>query len=336
MQLAEKEQQAKQYNELEELFEQPVSRYQEMADTRSELRLLKALWDFKGMLIDVYKDWKRALWKNINTDDLETQNKNLLKLLRKAGNDDPIIKGWQVYRDIEDNIKNMSVVLPLINELHSPRCATATGRCSPRTCGVDGINPTDPKFTMDDMMKLKLHEHVDDVSEIVETAQKEKKIEKKLKRHRKGVEGVRARVRAAQGHGDVRHQVERGGDRVARRAPARSPDHDRHGQVRRVLQRPRAQVAGVARQRAGDVLKLWETAERASWASLESIFPRERRHPPQLPDDTKRFEGIDSEFKELMKEAVNSPTCRGVLQVDGREVLMRDDEGAARAVPEER
>ena len=46
--LFEKEQQAKQYNELEELFEQPVSRYQEMADTRSDMRLLKNLWDFKA------------------------------------------------------------------------------------------------------------------------------------------------------------------------------------------------------------------------------------------------------------------------------------------------
>jgi dynein heavy chain len=128
------------------------------------MRLLKALWDFKGMLIDVYKDWKRALWKNINTDDLETQNKNLLKALRLAGNNDPIIKGWQVYRDIEDNIKNMSVVLPLINDLHSDALRDRHWAMLAKTCGVDGINPSDPKFTMDDMMKLKLHEHVDDVA----------------------------------------------------------------------------------------------------------------------------------------------------------------------------
>ena len=132
-QLFEKEQQAKQYNELEELFELPVSKYQEANDTRSDLKALKGLWDFKGMLIDVYKDWKTELWSKINTDDLETQNKNLLKNMRAVGTTTPIVKGWQVYRDIEDQIKNMGVVLPLINDLHSDACATATGRPSPRS-----------------------------------------------------------------------------------------------------------------------------------------------------------------------------------------------------------
>ena len=34
--------------------------------------------------------------------------------------------------------------------------------------------------------------------------------------------------------------------------------------------------------------------------------------------DTKRFEGIDSEFKELMKEAINVPMAVDACGVDGR------------------
>ena len=76
----------------------------------------------------------------LNTDDLETQNKNLLKALRLAGNNDPIIKGWQVYRDIEDNIKccrSSTTCTPT-------RCATATGRCSPRHAGSMGSTRRSP------------------------------------------------------------------------------------------------------------------------------------------------------------------------------------------------
>ena len=52
-----------------------------------------------------------------------------------------------------------------------------------------------------------------------------------------------------------------------------------------------------------DVLKVWVNVSR-SWAALESIFLASADIRSQLPDDTKRFEGIDSEFKELMKDAV--------------------------------
>ena len=55
-----------------------------------------------------------------------------------------------------------------------------------------------------------------------------------------------------------------------------------------------------------DVLKVWVNVSR-SWAALESIFLASADIRSQLPDDTKRFEGIDSEFKELMKDAV---VCR--------------------------
>jgi len=55
-----------------------------------------------------------------------------------------------------------------------------------------------------------------------------------------------------------------------------------------------------------------------SWASLESIFLASADIRSQLPDDTKRFEGIDSEFKELMKEAINTPNVVEACSVEGR------------------
>ena len=66
------------------------------------------------------------------------------------------------------------------------------------------------------------------------------------------------------------------------------------------------------------VLKLLLVCQRG-WTSLEAIFLASADIRAQLPDDTKRFESIDSEFKELMKD-VNVRT--GVIdccQTDGRE-----------------
>lgn len=41
-------------------------------------------------------------------------------------------------------------------------------------------------------------------------------------------------------------------------------------------------------------------------------------HFSPCPEDTKRFEGIDGEFKELMKEAINVPMAVEACGVEGR------------------
>lgn len=86
-----------------------------------------------------------------------------------------------MYRSIEDAIKNMSVVLPLISSLHSPAMRDRHWKNLARICGVKSIDPNDPKFTFEDTVDLKVHEHAEDVEEIVETANKELKIERKLR-----------------------------------------------------------------------------------------------------------------------------------------------------------
>ena len=71
------------------------------------------------------------------------------------------MKGWQVYRDIEDLIKDMGIVLPLINDLHSPAMRGRHWASLAKICHVKAVDPTDAKFTLDDMMALSLHKHVE-------------------------------------------------------------------------------------------------------------------------------------------------------------------------------
>ena len=94
--LTQKITEAKRFNELEELFELQVSKYPETNDTRTEIRLLKYVWDMKALVLGTFTSWNSQLWNDIKTDDLEDVNKNLLKNLRKMGTDNAVIKGWPV------------------------------------------------------------------------------------------------------------------------------------------------------------------------------------------------------------------------------------------------
>lgn len=320
MELDAKQKEAKRYNELEELFELQVSKYSEMGDTRTELRLLKQVWDVKAQLAFVYSSWNDQLWNDIKTDDLEDVNKILLKNLRKMGADFSIVKGWAVYRSIEETIKSMSIVLPLVNELHSPAMRDRHWKNLAKVCGVKSIDPNDPKFTFEDTVKLNLHQHTEDVEEIVETANKELKIERKLR----DIENVwRVMTLEYTPHNDTEMFLVKLSEEVIENLESHQLELQTMIGMGKFVDFFRDRVLQWQGTLGSmeDVLKVWVSVTRG-WAALESIFLASADIRSQLPDDTKRFEGIDSEFKELMKDAVNVPICTEVCLVDGRQEIL--------------
>ena len=71
------------------------------------------------------------------------------------------------------------------------------------------------------------------------------------------------------------------------------------------------------------ILKYWSSVTK-TWASLEAIFLTSEDIRSQLPDDTKRFEQMDSNFKEVMKNAVDVPNCVEVCSFDGLEENLKE------------
>lgn len=318
--LGSKQAEAKRYNDSEELFELQVSKYNEIGDTKSELRLLKQVWDVKAQLAYVFNSWNEQLWNDIKTDDLEDVNKILLKNLRKMGTDTPVVKGWLVYRSIEDSIKSMSIVLPLINELHSPAMRDRHWKSLAKVCGVKSIDPNDPKFTFEDCVKLNLHLHTEDVEEIVETASKELKIERKLR----DIENVwRVMTLEYLPHNDTDMFLVKLSEEVIENLESHQLELQTMIGMGKFVDFFRDRVLQWQGTLGSmeDVLKVWVSVTRG-WAALESIFLASADIRSQLPDDTKRFEGIDSEFKELMKDAVNVPICTEVCLVEGRQEVL--------------
>ena len=66
-----------------------------------------------------YAGWATQPWSDIDTETLEDGNKNLMKMLRAFSNTNQIVKGWGTYKNMEQKVKDMTNVLPLINDLHS-------------------------------------------------------------------------------------------------------------------------------------------------------------------------------------------------------------------------
>ena len=74
----------------------------------------------------------------------------------------------------------------MVNDLHSDAMRDRHWTALARVCNVKVVDPSDTKFTLHDMIMLNLHDNKEAIEDIVETAMKELKIERKLKE----IEGV--------------------------------------------------------------------------------------------------------------------------------------------------
>ena len=312
---------AAKFNELEELFELPVTSYLEPKTTLQEMQLLKMVWDHRESVSSIYASWSAQPWMEIDTESLDDFNKGLLKTLRTFAGTNPMVKGWGAYKNLEQQAKDMSVVLPLINDLHSKSMQARHWKNISMVCHSKAIDPKDPKLSLETLLELQLHNHADDVSEIVETANKELKVDSKLR----VIEQTWASLNLefAQ-HKDTEMSVVKAPDLVVEALESHQLELQTMIGMGKFVDFFRDKVMHwqMTLGNVESVLKEWQSVSKA-WASLESIFLASADIRAQLPEDTKRFEGIDAEFKELMGEAVETPNTVQACTREGREELLR-------------
>ena len=86
-----------------------------------------------------------------------------------------------MYRGLDELMSIFSVALSLMNDLHSEAIRPRHWLALARICNVKAIHPAQQTFCLDHMMGLELHKYNEAIEDIVETASKELKIERKLR-----------------------------------------------------------------------------------------------------------------------------------------------------------
>ncbi|XXQ31198.1 Dynein heavy chain, cytoplasmic [Plasmodiophora brassicae] len=309
---------AAELNRLEGLFELSISTYREIPLSRKENRLLKVLWDNIALTHYLFNDWKKTLWDKIDTEALMDKTKNLQKRIGALPKE---MRAWKAYVGLQNEVRNMTTVLPLVNLLHSPSMQDRHW--------TQIMNVTSRQFTMGssfclaDLLDLELHKFVTDVEEVVELATKENKIGNQLKKIATQWVDLPLNFGA---HKDVPSVL-----------VIKSPD-----EVLLALEENMAMLQGISGQgryvehfitevekwqndlgTTETVLHDWLEVQ-AKWSSLQSIFISSQDIRVQLPEDSKRFDGIDADFRDLMKEASAAPNTIEACTWPGRSQRLVD------------
>ncbi|XP_050529246.1 dynein beta chain, ciliary-like [Daktulosphaira vitifoliae] len=300
---------AKNLNELEDLhekllsqailFEIPQPEPNILVPTKKSLKLIKQLWDFVSVVKSWIESWQDTLWKDVDTEIMDIELKRFAKELKGM---DKEIREWEVYIRIENMVKNMMTSLRALIELQNP---AMKDRHWNELMEVTNVQFTiENSTTLNDLVKLNLHQCEEDVKIIVDKSVKEMSMEKSLKEFAETWNNMEFEYTP---HSKTKYFL------LKVREELIEILEDNQVQLQNMMS---SKFVGhfyddvLTWQKklntADQIINLWLEVQRI-WAYLESIFIGSDDIRTQLPDDTRRFEILDRDFKNLLADIKTTP-----------------------------
>lgn len=280
------------------------------------------MWDLISIIDGQFESWKETLWDNIDADELEMLLKNM-----KSTQTNPVlpqnkdIKNFKAFMGLNDRVKNMDVIRPLIQQLHSQFMQPRHWKKLNGICGKI-VNRNDPKFCLRDIINLELYKFAEDVNELVEGAQKEASIEKKLNIIIKTWD--ESTVLTFKEYKDTKILDTGALEEIVENVDLQSMDlmsmnasKDSEEFKEQLLKWQKTLKT------IDQVLVLWVKVQK-NWMRLEPIFLASEDIRAQLPEDTKRFEKVDAEWKALMADGSDDPGVVAATNTEGRDKILEE------------
>uniref|UniRef100_A0A8D2N8R8 Dynein axonemal heavy chain 17 n=1 Tax=Zonotrichia albicollis TaxID=44394 RepID=A0A8D2N8R8_ZONAL len=281
------------------LFEVMVPEYKQLKQCRKELCLLKELWDMISLVNTSLEDWQTTRWVDINVENMDLECK---KFAREIRNLDKEMRAWDAFSGLDSKVKNMLTALKAVAELQNPAIRERHWNQLMQVTGVRFVMDSDT--TLADLLKLNLHEFEGEVHSIVDKAVREMSMEKVLKELRVTWS---SREFQYEPHPRTHTPLLKSDEELVETL------EDNQVQLQNLMSSKYIaffleEVSAWQRKlsTADSVISLWFEVQR-TWSHLESIFIGSEDIRAQLPQDSKRFEGIDVDFKELANEVQKTP-----------------------------
>uniref|UniRef100_A0A4W4HCE4 Dynein, axonemal, heavy polypeptide 9 like n=1 Tax=Electrophorus electricus TaxID=8005 RepID=A0A4W4HCE4_ELEEL len=279
-----------------DLFEVGFPDYKQLRQCRSDIRLVKAVWDMVIFVKSSIWAWTKTPWKEINVEQMDMELRRFAKEMKTL---DKEVRVWDVYTGLESTVKNMLTSLRAVNELQNSAVRERHWRQLVRTTGVSFM--MDENTTLGDLLELQLHRVEEEVKNIVDKAVKESAIEKVL-----------AEISQTWSMMSLSYETHPSTGIPLLKADENLIEtlEDNQVQLQNILMSKHveyflAEVSGWQRRLllADLVMGAWLTVQR-TWAHLQGIFTNSEDIRSQLAQDAERFALIQHDFQGLMMTVV--------------------------------
>uniref|UniRef100_A0A8C2YH93 Dynein axonemal heavy chain 9 n=1 Tax=Coturnix japonica TaxID=93934 RepID=A0A8C2YH93_COTJA len=281
------------------LFEVMVPDYKQLKQCRKEMCLLKELWDMISVVNSSLEHWQTTRWVDINVENMDLECRKFAKEIRNL---DKEMRAWGAFTGLDSRVKNMLTALKAVAELQNPAIRERHWAQLMQVTGVRFVMDSDT--TLADLLKLHLHNFEDEVRGIVDKAVREMSMEKVLKELKMTWSSMEFQYEP---HPRTNIPLLRSDEELIETL------EDNQVQLQNLMTSKciaffleEVSVWQRKLSTVDSVISLWFEVQR-TWCHLESIFIGSEDIRTQLPEDSKRFEGIDVDFKELAYEARETP-----------------------------
>ncbi|XP_043549538.1 dynein axonemal heavy chain 11 isoform X1 [Chiloscyllium plagiosum] len=284
--------------ETAELFEVNVPDYKQLKQCRSDIILLKSVWDMVFFVQTSIDDWTKTQWKQINVEQMDMELRRFAKVMKTL---DKEVRLWDVFAGLASMVKNMLTSLRAVTELQNPAVRMRHWQELMNATGVGFVMDADT--TLGDLLALQLYRVEEEVKNIVDKAVKEMAIEKVLTE-------ISQTWSVMEFSYETHHST--GTPLLKSDENLIETLEDNQVQLQNILMSKYVEYffVGVCSWQkklmvTDLVISMWMEVQQ-TWAYLQSIFTGSEDIRNQLSEDVKRFDEIDLNFKELMAMIVKT------------------------------
>eukprot|EP00163_Fabomonas_tropica_P009916 TRINITY_DN1985_c0_g1_i1.p1 TRINITY_DN1985_c0_g1~~TRINITY_DN1985_c0_g1_i1.p1 ORF type:complete len:4225 (-),score=1474.45 TRINITY_DN1985_c0_g1_i1:598-13272(-) len=290
------EEEALALNDLQELFELQVTEFEELKESRQELKWLKTLWDTNAIVVSFFNRWRSVSWDDFECDTWHQITSGFMKQVLALNSS---MRPWNAYQGMAEAIREMRSTLPLVHQLTNPAMRERHWKQLMRVTSSH-IN-LDQKLSLGDMLALRLSQHTEDVLAIVERAVQELAIERTLAKIEEVWSGLSLEFTEFSGRQNV--MVLKPIDTIMEELD------DNQLQLQKI--RVGKHFANFADEvnkwhsaldTTEQVITIWYDVQ-LSWSELVNLFTGSADIRKQLPDDVARFDIANEDWKSIMEAA---------------------------------
>ncbi|KAM9371463.1 dynein axonemal heavy chain 17 [Phaethornis superciliosus] len=281
------------------LFDVSVPAYKQLKACRRDVLLLKTLWDMIVLVNATIDDWKTTKWKDINVEQMDIDCKKFAKDIRSL---DKKMQSWDAFSGLDSTVKNMITSLRSVNELQNPAIRDRHWQELMEATKVNFTMSEDT--TLADLLQLNLHNFEDEVRDIVDKATKELGMEKVLSTLDTTWETMQFEYETHTRTGIMLLKS----DETLIETLEENQVQLQNLMTSKYLSFFLQEVSSWQQKLSttDSVISIWFEVQR-TWSHLESIFIGSEDIRNQLPEESKKFDTIDRDFKELMSDMVQTP-----------------------------
>jgi dynein heavy chain len=285
------------------LFDLDVKPYTNLQVTMTENDKLEKIYDLYCKFLEFKENMSSIKWNELEITSLQKGAEDLEKEGRKFPKE---LKEIYTFKMVEKVLANFKEALPLVVNLKND---SMKGRHWQKVMDVTSVqfDVSLKGLTLGAVFEMELHKFAADVEEIINESAQEAKIENEVAKidatWRDNVLGV------------MKYKKD-GVDRGLMLKPAEELKMELEDNMLNIQTISASRFVGIFIDKVkawektlniiSECLEVWFTVQR-KWAYLEGIFIGAEDIRMQLPEEAKRFDGIDKAFKAIMSATAKNP-----------------------------